>query len=66
MNKDRLLLINKCISDCNGHPRTLENFYKILDVKGKDDIALYIDVYSSLMERLARNLSQLLGKMIFT
>jgi len=58
----RLFVINKCISDCNGHPRTLEKFYQVINIKNGDDTALNIDNYSSLIERLARSLNQLLGR----
>ena len=50
------------IADCNGHPRTLEKFYKILDAKDDVDTALSIDVYNSLIERLAKNLDPSLGR----
>ncbi|CAG8564490.1 12800_t:CDS:2 [Funneliformis mosseae] len=59
LDEKRLFVINKCIADCNGHPRTLEYFYKVLKA---DDTALNIDVYSSLIERLAGYLDQLLGR----
>ncbi|CAG8437207.1 9361_t:CDS:2, partial [Funneliformis caledonium] len=42
LDEKRLFVINKCIADCNGHPRTLEYFYKVLKA---DDTALNIDVY---------------------
>ncbi|CAG8829370.1 27933_t:CDS:2, partial [Gigaspora margarita] len=58
----RLFIIKKCIADCNGHPRTLEKFYQLLH----DDIALNTDVYSSLIERLAKNLDPLFGRISFS
>ncbi|KAF0351281.1 hypothetical protein F8M41_015383 [Gigaspora margarita] len=58
----RLFIIKKCIADCNGHPRTLEKFYQLLH----DDIALNTDVYSSLIERLAKNLDPLFGRIFFS
>ncbi|GES92830.1 hypothetical protein GLOIN_2v1783590 [Rhizophagus clarus] len=30
-NADRVFIIKKCISDCNGHPRTLESLYSLLN-----------------------------------
>ncbi|RIB18707.1 hypothetical protein C2G38_2245604, partial [Gigaspora rosea] len=59
----RLFIIKKCIADCNGHPRTLEKFYQLLR---DDDIALNTDVYSSLIERLAKNLNPLFGIISFS
>ncbi|POG73797.1 hypothetical protein GLOIN_2v1772162 [Rhizophagus irregularis DAOM 181602=DAOM 197198] len=62
LDEHRLFVIKKCISDCNGHPRTLEKFYQVINVENGDDTTLNTDNYSSLMERLARNLKQLLGR----
>ncbi|CAG8570192.1 40706_t:CDS:2 [Gigaspora margarita] len=62
LSERRLFIIKKCIADCNGHPRTLEEFYQLLN----DDIALNTDVYSSLIERLAKNLGSLFGRISFS
>ncbi|CAG8600278.1 644_t:CDS:2 [Racocetra fulgida] len=61
LNDRRLFIIKKCIADCNGHPRILEKFYQLLH----DNIALNTNVYSSLIEYLAKNLDSLFGKIIF-
>ena len=58
-----MFIIKKCIADCNGHPRTLEKFYQLLH---NDDTALNTDIYSSLIERLARNLDLLFGEISFS
>src|ERR1051325_4680776 len=31
LDKRRSYIIKKCIADCNGHPRTLEKFYKVFN-----------------------------------
>ncbi|RHZ53525.1 hypothetical protein Glove_441g114 [Diversispora epigaea] len=62
-NHHRLFVIKKCIADCNGHPRTLEKFYQLLS---GDDTALNTDIYSSLIERLAKNLSQWFSPITFS
>ncbi|RHZ53390.1 hypothetical protein Glove_442g7 [Diversispora epigaea] len=59
----RLFVIKKCIADCNGHPRTLEKFYHLLF---NDDTALNTDIYSSLIERLAKNLKQWFSPITFS
>jgi hypothetical protein len=49
LKEKRKYLIKKCISDCNGHPRTLEKFYELLS---ENKTALDTDMYSSLLSHL--------------
>ncbi|GBB84621.1 hypothetical protein RclHR1_01120009 [Rhizophagus clarus] len=58
LEEDRVYVIRKVISNCNGHPKTLEKFCEVLN----DDIALKTDHLASLTERLATNLQPSLGR----
>jgi hypothetical protein len=49
----RKFIINKCISDCNDHPRTLEKFYKLLE---GDKTALKVNNFATLIEKLTKQI----------
>src|ERR1043165_5159134 len=55
LGSDRAYIIKKCISDCNGHPRTLEKFHELLT---GNITALKTYPYATLIEELTKEISQ--------
>ncbi|CAJ0845300.1 8105_t:CDS:2 [Entrophospora sp. SA101] len=53
LEENRLFVIKKCISDCNGHPRTLEKFYQVFNSNKEAQI---IHNYSSLIAILTNHI----------
>ncbi|EXX71602.1 hypothetical protein RirG_076980 [Rhizophagus irregularis DAOM 197198w] len=51
----RLFIIKKCLADCNGHPRTLENFYQVFN---SNEEAKKIHNYSSLIAILTNHIGE--------
>ena len=63
LDKHRIYLFMKCISDCSGHPRTLEKFYHLLY---EDETSLHIDTYSSLISRLVDKITPWFSSISFS
>ena len=55
LDKRRLYVIKKCIADCNGHPRTLENFYQVFNSNKE---AKKIHNYGSLITILTNHIGE--------
>ncbi|GES76038.1 hypothetical protein GLOIN_2v1783590 [Rhizophagus clarus] len=60
---DRAFIIKKCISDCNGHPRTLESLYELLS---KNNTALETYNFATIIEVLTKEIRPWYGDITFS
>jgi hypothetical protein len=60
---DRKFIINMCISDCNGHPRTLEKLYELLN---GNQTVLKVSNFATIIEMLTTQISAWFSNISFS
>ncbi|CAB4441815.1 unnamed protein product [Rhizophagus irregularis] len=63
LDSNRAYIINRCISDCNGHPRTLEKFYKLLN---GSNTTLKTNNFATLIEELTKSIDTWFSNISFS